>query len=316
MICKVCGYEASENFSVCPYCGEENSSSFTNETRNSSPSSQIVDNSQTQSMNFNNAVFINRHINEIIDIKDVKIPVGINRDVIDKKNSTSSTFIMNEPIGGDFFPSQFVLPIIIGGMILWIPMTIFVNYILQFLFHIINTGGPILFFWIFYFIAIYLGVKLTSNKTKLTFSSQGIEAESRKGKFFIPREDVEDVYVKEIQGIQTSHGRGNITHHHPYIQYDMIMKLKKPLSTPYINENNFLDNFFSKFSSDTPVGRIINIFKQLSSNNSTEKNEIKLLKEHYIRSWYFNSPVFKDIKTTKNLTYYIVQQIRKVFDIK
>ena len=292
MICKVCGYEISENFSICPCCGEKKSS-LTNETRNSSPSSQLMDdNSQYQAINFNNTVFINRYINERIDIKDVKIPFGVNRDLIDKKNSTLYKFIMNEPIGGDFFPNKILPIIMILGIALFVPYMLLPNMLMSFL-HLnnvlllTNAGISIILNVIIYFIAMYLVVKLVSIKTKIIFSSNGIEAKSRKGKLFIPREDIEDVFVRETQGIETSHGEGDVTHHFPYIQYDMIVKFKRPVH----------------FSSD-----------------NKDKNEIKLLKEYnlksYLKTWNSKKPELFYIKTTKNLTYYIVQQIRKVFGIQ
>lgn len=281
MICKVCGYETSENFSVCPYCREKNSS-FIKETENSFPSSQIVDNNQDQSMNFNNAVFINRHINERIDIKDVKIPFGVNQDFIDKENSTSNKFIINEPMGGDFFPNEILPIIMIGSILLFVPSMILLMMLINFL-NLNYILMPILVIYpIIYFIAMDRVFKLMINKTKVTFSSSGIEAESRKGKLFISREDIEDVFVKEIQGIAKTGRHKTRT---PYIQYDMMIKLKKTVH----------------FSSD-----------------NKDKNEIKLLKEKDMRGYLTksdsNTPELS-AETKKKFSYYIVQQIRKVFDL-
>ncbi len=230
-------------------------------------------------------------LNKEIELKDVKSPLGMAKDIIDK-NSESNKFIINEPIGSNFFPKhrittfRAILSILIG-----LASFYFFTVIDKILYKIlkINHCLSILILCILFFLVLYIVGKFTSNKTKLIFSSDGMNINSRSGSLFIPKDDIENVFVKETQSVKIKNK--NIQYDvsvkckkPEYIQYDIILKFKKPVHNPYSKE---------------------------------DKSEIKLLQEFQIKSYFFYIPdlKYKDIENTRNFTYYIVQEIKKALNI-
>lgn len=226
-----------------------------------------------------------------IKFKDVKPPWGLDKNIIDE-NSDSNKFIINEPIGSNFFPKhrpttfRIILAILIG-----VASFYFFTLMGEILYKIlkINHCLSILILWMLLFFVVYIVSKFTSNKTQLTFSINGIDVHSRSGSLFIPKDNVENVFVKETQNVK--YKNKNIQYDvsvkckkPEYIQYDIIIKIKQPLHNPYLKE---------------------------------DKIEIKLLQEFKIKSYFFYIPdlKYKDIENTRNFTYYIVQEIKRALDL-
>lgn len=230
-------------------------------------------------------------LNKEIELKDVKTPWGMDKNIIDE-NSDSDKFIINEPIGSNFFPKhKLTIFRIIISILIGLASFYFVTIMDEILYKIlkINHCLSALILWILLFLVVYIVSKFTSNKTQLTFSSKGIDVHSRSGKLFIPKDNIENVFVKETQSVKiknkTIQYDVSVKCKKPeYIQYDILLKFKQPVHNPYSKE---------------------------------DKSEIKLLQEFQIKSYFFYIPdlKYKDIENTRNFTYYIVQEIQKRLNI-
>ena len=230
-------------------------------------------------------------LNKPIEFKDVNPPWGMDNKIIDE-NSEPNKFIINEPIGSNFFPKhrptifRTLIAILIGFASFYF-FTV-MDTILYKIFKI-NHCLSILILLILLLAILKFVSKFTSNTTKLTFSDKGIDVKSRSGTLFIPKENIENIFVKETQGVKFKNKNVqydvSVKCKQPeYIQYDMFLKFKQPVHNPYSKE---------------------------------DKSEIKLLQEFTIKSYFFYIPnlKYKDIENTRNYTYYIVQEIKKALGL-
>lgn len=161
-----------------------------------------------------------------IKIQDVKIPFGINKNFMKKEGGN---FIINSKEGGDFFPNRSLN--IIGITATFCLLVIFVWVYLcthsnnEGTVQTINFIYPYLIFMAILFPCWYLSSLI---KTTFTFSSEGLNINSKKGSLFIPKEDIETL---EIAFEPKSDSSGNTIYY-----YYIFLNLKKDLYIPYTNE--------------------------------------------------------------------------------
>lgn len=149
MICKVCGYEASENFSICPYCGCEEKKVY-------SPVYQINEQNINPLFKYNSSSF---SIENYLD-----------------------TFVVNLKDGGEFFPNKsmgnMVVTYVFSYSMIWF-LLICLPDNSQMYWIIIYIISVSIIFLIWYL--------LTNVKAKCTFDKKGINISSKKGTLFIPK---------------------------------------------------------------------------------------------------------------------------------
>ena len=204
MICKVCGYEASENFSVCPYCGEGK--------KEYSPAHQINEQNIKPLFKYNSSSF------SIENYQD--------------------TFVINLKDGGEFFPNKEIGKIAITyafsySMIWVLLMCLPDNSQMYWIFIYIISVSVIFLIW-------YL---LTNVKAKCIFDKEGINISSKKGTLFISKQNVKNISVKiRKETYRTKHGN-EIVEYFYYILLEFKEKIYIPYARESKTAVVVLDNF-------------------------------------------------------------------------
>lgn len=167
-----------------------------------------------------------------LTIEDIEYPREIDKNFM---QLTDDKFIINTT-GGDFFPNKYLLILQISSFLYLFPFlfilpivfdnnntnNIFIDAIRGLGFGIFFVGGGILFM-------LFLNklCDLTSIKTTFTFSNEGINISSKKGSLFIPKDNIENIKMRETK----NQDRADI-----FIKYDIIFEFKTLIYIPYIKE--------------------------------------------------------------------------------
>lgn len=236
MKCKICGYESNKKFSFCPSCGNKNENeNLTVVAINeiiANVSNQFLDNREKFLNNKQNNDIQNSYIGKEIKFEDIKVPLGFNKDFIQKN---SDSFTINAISGGEFFPNKEMPKIIITIIVSFIVGCNFINSFPE------DKQFLLFFYLLFLGILAYFWIKFTNIKTKFNFSFEGINIHSRKGSLFIPKENIKDIYINSEE---TADDEGR-----KYIHYKIIFEFYQPIYIPYPKTNKhqviFLSNFYT-----------------------------------------------------------------------
>lgn len=174
-----------------------------------------------------------------IKFQDVKIPFGINKNFITKKDDN---FIINSKFGGDFFPNK-TKKIIETTAQISFGIYIILMFVILFLYNNERLSIEVVIYCILPF--IFMGIlfpswySLTSIKTQFIFSSNGIDINSQKGKIFIFKEDIDSVKIS----IDKKTHKGN-----DFYFYSIVLNFKKRIDIPYIYEKKYSAKILEEYN--------------------------------------------------------------------
>lgn len=175
---------------------------------------------------------------EHIKLEDVQFPKDF------KFEFTSNGFKVNST-GGAFFPNKLAGPIILSFWIIIIGFATFGNkyfhefadkYLKNILWYVNHSVLYNIMFYCILFICwliipycIMLAIKmLTDIDTEYTFSPSGINIESKKGKLFISKSNISDIYSKDEE-VHTKNGN--------YTKYCVYLDFRTMFYIPDTNKN-------------------------------------------------------------------------------
>ena len=230
MICKICGYEANQNFSICPYCGEK--ASLQNQNMQANQANQY-NNQQNQNISsqyqtpFTRPNPQNNHLNQTnqneqsrgynynsdptLNYQDVPQTINepANKPVRPVYNPAEFAHFFKSDIGCSFSATENEIKISRflndGEFVLWPKMFSFVLAILIVVgaFYGIHLKPSIMnsqlgiFGFLFVFVIAYV-VKELGKYATIIVNPNGITTKTMLGKFFIPREKVNYCEVQSV----------------------------------------------------------------------------------------------------------------------
>ena len=156
---------------------------------------------------------------EHIKLEDVQFPNDL------KFEFTSNGFKVNST-GGEFFPNKLAGPITLSFWLILV-LVVINEYLQNIVWHVNHSPGYNILFLFIHFIlfvgipyCIILAIKmLTDIDTEYTFSPSGINIDSKKGKLFISKDNISDVYFKD-EKVQMRNSY--------YIKYCVYLKFYSP----------------------------------------------------------------------------------------
>ena len=158
-----------------------------------------------------------------IKFEDIELPKFYNDNFMTR---TPDCFIINSDYGGEFFPSKVKTTIMSFGVV-------FGHGSLLFLFFLPKEQMLWIFFIFFFNMSLFWWAFACANiKTQFIFSNDGLNVHSKQGSLFIPREDIKDIYIKEVE--ETREPSYKV--YHIYLNYFIIITFKKKVYIPYPKE--------------------------------------------------------------------------------
>ena len=243
MICKVCGYESNENFSICPYCGEEinsqNQAYFTNQNQyNQNPFNQNnqydpsqyqtpftkpnpqPNNQYNQANQYNN--YNSAQTNNYQNQSYRPVPVARHHKVYGSNmpdnfkgfgctfEVTQNDLYMSRNLNGGDFVFWSIIAIVLGVFLIG-----FGPVFLPFFGPLLSDFSP--FFIIVLFIFL-VGSSLFLTNAKIRVNSTGITIKTILKEYFLPREKIDSLVCRTVTRSKGRYGRESF--------YDVFIVMK------------------------------------------------------------------------------------------
>ena len=180
-----------------------------------------------------------------------------NKDLI--KKGPNNTLIINSS-GGEFFPNK-VIPIVAPYFLIFGFGSLLMCVCSHFNFLVSNEQTLWLFLIFILNMILFLVVSiLTSIKAEFIFSSNGIDIHSKKGSLFIPKEDINEIYIEEVEEMRQAAPNkkevGSIIHYitftfkkEIYITYAKTYKKK----ITFLPDIKFIEYVYNSYAYDTGI---------------------------------------------------------------